>query len=231
MPVPWKIINKLCDLSGEIYNDEIPEIIDDYILIKEIQNNKGLHGAIYKNIHKRICVIVFRGSSTLLDWFLNIFFIPTTIIQDVAVHYGFYYQLEDSINEISDCIKPNTKWYIAGHSRGAGLSTILTFLLSYRFPNIKWTNVTFGSPKVGTKKFAAKFNKKRNIIHYRIVINNDAISQLPSCLYRHTGKSIKKKKKWHYNNYEEKISCPILCGNYNDHNYYNYKNNIVVEVS
>ena len=105
------------------------------------------------------------------------------------VHGGF----QDEVNEIwSECqleldkndnLKNPKEVYMCGHSLGAAMATIA----ASRYKNTKEL-YTFGSPRVGGKKFTDTLCTP----HYRFVNNNDIVTRVPPTLLRfsHDGTEI-----------------------------------------
>ena len=99
------------------------------------------------------------------------------------VHNGF----QEEVNKIWGPILAQLKahedkdLYITGHSLGGAMATIATSRLGERVKAL----YTFGSPRVGTRKFVKSFV---SIPHYRFVNNNDIVPKVPFAImgYRHT---------------------------------------------
>jgi len=102
------------------------------------------------------------------------------------VHAGF----RSALDEIWEILAPTIisqasgrEVIITGHSLGAALATLCCKRLSKLIDN-KITLYTFGSPRVGSRRWAKKFDTEA----YRFVNNNDIVTRVPSpILYRHVG--------------------------------------------
>ena len=62
--------------------------------------------------------------------------------------------------------------YITGHSLGGAMATIAASRLKDEIEAL----YTYGSPRVGTRKFVKSFS---NVEHYRHVNNNDVVTSIP----------------------------------------------------
>lgn len=143
----------------------------------------------------------FRGTESKqdilidLNFFRTEFILPTlqsqNISNNILVHQGFYNQfnsvfsvLDNNINNyINDSNDNNDskELIFVGHSLGGALATLGACYYSLKYPNIKTSCVTFGSPRVGNNDFAKIFNK--NVAEsYRFVNDNDPVPCLPSSL-------------------------------------------------
>ena len=104
------------------------------------------------------------------------------------VHRGFKAEVDDLWPRLDDYLKkdtPHTIWF-AGHSLGAAMATICAgrcFLSE--IPAMPTALFTFGSPRVGNKRYINYVDLK----HYRWVNNNDIVTRAPPAWlrYRHTG--------------------------------------------
>ena len=97
------------------------------------------------------------------------------------VHRGFLRSLDTIWDEVDDAIGDGRVWF-TGHSLGAALAT----LAAERLPG-RHRLYTFGSPRVGDKKFRRAFRTNA----YRFVNNNDIVTDVPPGSrvfpYRHVG--------------------------------------------
>lgn len=141
--------------------------------------------------------ICFRGTSSLQDWKINL---DSRLIEykknnnKFKIHNGFYTQYNSVKNNIMPFIMKNNTYnniVICGHSLGGALATICSFDLCDNIYNSNITCVTFGSPRVGDKKFVNLYNNY-NISTHRIVISGDPVPKWPlngnyihicSCIY------------------------------------------------
>lgn len=130
-------------------------------------------------------VLAFRGTevSELADVLVDL---DVRRERDGAgtVHAGFlraYEQIEEALIDRLTSIHYD-RLYITGHSMGGSLATIAAYRLGCDLC------VTFGSPRVGDRKWARGFNNKLIGRAYRVVNNVDIVSRVPSFLrFRHVG--------------------------------------------
>lgn len=114
----------------------------------------------------------------------------------VKVHRGFesaFKRIDKIITKL--CIN-NDRVIIAGHSMGGAIATLAAYKMASMVQDI--TCVTFGSPRVGNRKFIKRFNS-RVTDSYRVVHRNDAVTKVPKLLfwYRHVGKLYQSRnKRW-----------------------------------
>jgi len=103
------------------------------------------------------------------------------------VHNGF----QNEVNELWDAIiafvnksHRDKKTSVCGHSLGAAMATIAASRMHLQGKQL--TLYTFGSPRVGNKKFVDSIV---HVPHYRFVNNNDLVTTVPMWFmgYRHHG--------------------------------------------
>ena len=100
---------------------------------------------------------------------------------------------------LSDMIglDPNKPIIIAGHSLGGALATLLAYDAMRWFPGAarRMLLVTYGSPRVGDKRWAAGFDGEARgcgLPHYRLVNGADVVPKLgPRPLYEHCGQEVR----------------------------------------
>ncbi len=103
---------------------------------------------------------------------------------DGFVHSGFQESLDDLWDDIVSFIDTHEyhRLYFAGHSLGAALATLAAARLN------KCTVYTFGSPRVGGRKF---IKQNKNILHWRFVNNNDIVTSIPTIIrWKHHGNRV-----------------------------------------
>lgn len=98
------------------------------------------------------------------------------------VHNGFQNELEKVWKDVLVVLGDNLgskALYICGHSLGGAMATVAASRLN---PHALYT---YGSPRVGTRKFVQNITCK----HYRHVNNNDIVPKVPFAFlgYRHHG--------------------------------------------
>lgn len=144
-------------------------------------------------------IAAFRGSeSKMSDWYTNLQAVTDPGPLSGCVHEGFQdafqaatYQIGNVIAQLRD---NNQKVWITGHSLGGALSVLLaaTLLEPKGMAYIPLAGVyTFGSPRVGNKKFASVFNRRMPVVNYRVVNLRDVVPHLPpEHLFSHVGKRV-----------------------------------------
>ena len=148
-------------------------------------DRKGAQAYLIQNRECRI--LTFRGTQVSQ---------PSDVIADVRavrrqepmgnVHRGFRGELDkiwhDILHELEQGSLP---LYITGHSLGAAMATLAASRLA---PNKVQALVTFGSPRVGNRRFVANLF----VDHYRVINNNDAVTKVPLWImgYRHHGRPV-----------------------------------------
>ena len=168
---------------------------------KNIRNNKNnknnlfnkdeLIGTILEDKDK--IVIVFRGTLSIYDVFVDlkqkligIQDLDPKINKNVKIHFGFYNYikriLETILLKIDVLVKKNktNHIFIAGHSLGAALATLITYIVSKRYPSIYIYNYDLASPRVGNQSFVDDYNSQKNITTFSIMNLFDSIPNLPS---------------------------------------------------
>lgn len=197
----------------------------------------------YKFMNRHDCVIACRGTqpNEFNDIKADLKAAPILAETISKVHRGFKSEVDELwplINE--DLLKigsrSKTLWF-CGHSLGAAMSTIMASrCLFNRKLNDPIELYTFGSPRVGFKKYCNSLG----VTHHRWVNNNDIVTRVPLLImgYRHHGNE-------HYMNAYGSVCRPtgfrrvldrilgILIGiknfkidNFSDHSMTNYIKNI-----
>jgi len=138
--------------------------------------------------NKEEYVLAFRGTepSELSDVLADLNAIPRGAMTHGLVHSGFRNECDklwDDIVKHHSKGHQNKTMYITGHSLGAAMATIATS----RFEEVQAVAqlTTFGSPRVGTRKFV----KNISTPHMRYVNNNDIVTKVPLFImgYKHHG--------------------------------------------
>lgn len=222
---------KCADFSERVYNiNESTEKI-------EFVDNKetDVECIISKNEFDSICYIVFRGSTSLMDWKhdLNILKVSPSFLKQNSpkckVHKGFdegYMSIRNKLVNLYD--KQYKRYIFSGHSYGASLCSLAALDCSLNFCNTV-DCITFGSPRIGDRRFVKLFNKKINNC-YRCVFKNDPITVTPSYIrFKHVKGhiklsdnpkyvNVKKNQMWFWNLFLFQI---------NDHDIKNYRKSLV----
>ena len=115
----------------------------------------------------------------------------TAIAETIGkVHRGFKAEVDELWPHIEGALAENSKpLWITGHSLGGAMATICTgrCLISHIRSEPSELH-TFGSPRVGCKKYV-NFS---NVPHFRWVNNNDIVTRVPTVWmgYRHSGQEM-----------------------------------------
>ena len=213
-------------------------VASDGKIIKHISNSDtNTHVAIIVSDKNKNIAIVFKGSTTINDYYFNINLFSKQI-KNFSVHTGFYNQVCSVKNQIFNLIKPyiekNYSLYLTGHSSGSANATLLSYFINEKYPNTLIKLVTFGGPKIGNAEWRKCFENKQNIIHYRITNKSDIITYVPIINYYHVGKHIYISNNELYYNYKNNENTCFLdnCSlsksfNVDDHHMLNYVKNMV----
>lgn len=137
--------------------------------------------------NKEEYVLAFRGTEPdeLSDLLADLNAIPRGAMTRGLVHSGFRGELDKLWPAIHKHQKAHKsrKLYITGHSLGAAMATIACSRFEEETKVEQLT--TFGSPRVGTRKFV----KHVTTPHMRFVNNNDIVTKVPLWImgYKHHG--------------------------------------------
>ena len=144
--------------------------------------------------------IVWRGSSSPKDFLKDAQVKKVNFVEPgEKVHNGFYTAFESvkedlysSINYIiSNKLDKIKSVVICGHSLGAALTVISSYMICKDFPQIAHLvkNVTIGCPRVGNSIFKDNYNKlvPKSI---RIVNDKDLVTRIPKIGYTHINEGI-----------------------------------------
>lgn len=129
--------------------------------------------------------VVYRGSTSIIDWLNNLDAILTTYssCSKCEVHKGFYGAeqavIGSVISNVQKLIKqfPSYEVVVSGHSLGAALATLTALdLLSAGILNVRLFH--FGSPRVGNTAFA-NYASSKLIDHNRNTHYKDIVPHCP----------------------------------------------------
>ncbi|CAD7701911.1 unnamed protein product [Ostreobium quekettii] len=159
----------------------------------------GFDTECYVAANEEIVVVAFRGTepTSWRDWVSDLNALKTRSGPfNSYVHQGFLNGLlkrvdgtsirDEVVKEVSELIGDRAV-YITGHSLGAALATLCTaFLLDTGKIKVEGL-YTYGSPRVGTHRFANVVMKKSGGKVYRFVNKEDLVARVPKVLYHHVG--------------------------------------------
>jgi len=163
----------------------------------------GFDTECFVTANDEIVVVAFRGTepTSWRDWVSDLNAMKSrTGPFNSHVHQGFLNCLikEGTIDERSTSIREEVirevkkligdrALYITGHSLGAALATLCTaFCLDTGHIQVEGL-YTYGSPRVGTHRFAKVMMKKSGGKIYRFVNKEDIVARVPKVLYHHVG--------------------------------------------
>ena len=206
-----KKFNKNLLKNNRLLKDINVNIKVPFILLR---SSRDMNVYIIYNIEYNSIIVSFRGTNSLISIKNDLNVLKKRKEDDIKFHMGIYKNIEGLINRIINSmiyiysknkkeLKP-PKIIICGHSLGGALST----LFSYYY--IKWYDnwikkldtkifkkkvyvITWGSPRLGNKKFASVYNKLielKQIETLRCFVQNDPIISLPLRImgFYHVGK-------------------------------------------
>jgi len=128
-----------------------------------------------------VCVVAFRGTNSIEDWFINLNFFKLPIDHHGMVHTGFhraYQRVKDDIVKLVREGSPKHVW-ITGHSLGGAMA------LSCAYDFVEHQNipisgvVTFGQPMISDDAYAAYLESKLKGKHARFVNGKDIVPSVP----------------------------------------------------
>jgi predicted lipase len=117
-----------------------------------------------------VAVLVFRGTSDLRDWLINVRVAPTSWPEGGRVHDGFARALQLVFEEVgAELQRLMVPTIVTGHSLGGALATLAASCHPFR------AAYTFGAPRVGDAEF---WTTLRCPLH-RVVNGRDLVPRLP----------------------------------------------------
>lgn len=116
-------------------------------------------------------VLVFRGTTGLRNWFIDLDVRPEALAPRAVVHRGFV----DALGHVWEDLRPHLErldvpLFMTGHSMGGALAQLAAW---YHRPQAVYS---FGAPRVGDAGFAALMT---DISIYRVVNSRDIVPELP----------------------------------------------------
>ena len=171
---PLKAVN-LCKIS---YMDE-----EEYHQVSYKMKPVFVNGLVDMVYYTRddILFILFRGTDSIGDVMADINVGLTDTPNMGKIHSGFYNYWLEVVDLISSISAKHRYIKCYGHSMGGALATICSYYLTQMRPDRIVHCYTFGSPRVGDKCFASKFDKAVNVSR-RYVNVMDPITHVPSMI-------------------------------------------------
>ena len=177
----------LSELSRLIYrrNDDEGHVNGPGPSRDEILKSVGLREALFLNRQETQCalirtlshqrppyaVLVFRGTTGLRNWFLNLDVRPAQLAPRTVAHRGFV----EALHQVWQALQPHLDHlteplFMTGHSMGGALAQLAAW---YHPPCAVYS---FGAPRVGDAGFAAAMAA---VPIYRLVNGRDVVTDLP----------------------------------------------------
>lgn len=177
----------LSELSRLIYrrNDSKGHVNDSGPSRDEILRSVGLREALFLSRQETQCalirtlphqrppfaVLVFRGTTGLRNWFLDLDVRPAQLAPRTVAHRGFV----EAIHQVWQALQPQLDQlteplFMTGHSMGGALAQLAAW---YHPPRAVYS---FGAPRVGDAGFAAAMAA---VPIYRLVNSRDVVADLP----------------------------------------------------
>lgn len=180
-------------LASIAYSDDVKQVKKDAKALGfteiEFYNNGGAQAYRFQN--KQDIVIACRGTQPTEFNDIKADLKATPVLAETIgrVHKGFKTEVDElwpMIKEDLLAASKTRKAWFTGHSLGAAMTTIMASRCNCdpNMPNIEEV-YTYGSPRVGWKKYC----KSLNVKHHRWVNNNDIVTRVPLAImgYVHHG--------------------------------------------
>ena len=121
-----------------------------------------------------VVIVVFRGSSNVLNWIRDCSALPTRTRSGHYAHGGFVGSMEALRGAVAEQLAGHTKPIVyTGHSLGGAIAALFAQESTARA-------VTFGCPRVWWTPSAAP-----SIEHTRVICDDDPVPMIPHCLFKH----------------------------------------------
>ena len=171
-----KLIEKCANYSKDAYYKTVKgKFIED--IKTDTQSYVALEG--------ETIVFTGQGTTSMQDWKIDLQIFRTRVpyLNDNLVHCGFmksYESIRDRVHEEIYNLRKNnfvSEFVCTGHSLFGAIATVAALDLKIKY-NLPVKCVTFGSPRVGSSKFASTFNKTIDK-SYRCVHLKDPVAFAP----------------------------------------------------
>ncbi|MBN2089872.1 lipase family protein, partial [candidate division KSB1 bacterium] len=189
----WHLPDKyhlICDLN---YTWKFDNVIENRIYNFDITIRKTIHLKNQKSMTIPIgfiaqqnekIFIIFRGTKTVKEWIHNFSInLKECLLPNYGnIHEGFlliYDSVRKTILENLQKIDTGNKVFVAGHSLGAALATLVVPDIETTIKKKVTALYTFGSPRVGDDTFVKTFNSSFANKSYRIVNTSDIVTSIP----------------------------------------------------
>ena len=186
-------IHSTVKYAADAYKDKSDPALNGLRLINSDNKIQG-----YVEFQDNTIVVSFRGTVDLNGWISNVKFLQRNYqnCRDCKVHTGFskHYnsvklQMLAKVSALSHA-HPNAKVIVTGHSLGGAKATLAAVDLTKAGYNTDL--ITYGSPRVGNKKFSEYVDKTLKGLNLRVTYKNDVVTVTPpqSIGYWHVGQEI-----------------------------------------
>jgi hypothetical protein len=138
--------------------------------------------------------VAFAGTDPIVaaDWAINL-----DITHNAeGIHRGFANAMDAGWRQIATTLaslqSPARRFLVTGHSLGAALAVLFAQRLKNESGITPDGIYTFGMPRLGSEKFAHRFNQKLGAKTYRLIYGEDIVARIPTSEmgYRHVGRSL-----------------------------------------
>ena len=190
-------ILELVHKSQKVYDADQPEsvqVFDDA--------STDFRAVLYANNDHDI--LSFRGTGSLTNAITDLNFVSAKLSEhfegvtpdaDLSCHQGFLQMLKTQYDPIVEALSAriDRPLRVTGHSMGAGLGCVFTYLYGVKSPdaNHPTETITFGSPRVFTTGSRMTYNARVENC-FTVITDRDPVCQLPPVAlgYEHIGKVI-----------------------------------------
>ena len=186
-------IHSTVKYAADAYKDKSDPALNGLRLIDSDNKIQG-----YVEFQDNTIVVSFRGTVDVNGWISNAKILQRNYqnCRDCKVHTGFskHYnsvklQMLAKVSALSHA-HPNAKVIVTGHSLGGAKATLAAVDLTKAGYNTDL--ITYGSPRVGNKKFSEYVDKTLKGLNLRVTYKNDIVTVTPpqSIGYWHLGQEI-----------------------------------------
>jgi len=176
----------LAEASKQAYK-KVPRVCDTYAIPFTLRNHQV---TIYRTTdYAHRIIIAFAGTNDIKD-FVYDFAAWKKRTADGRIHSGFlkaFYELNDVYAKYMQSYFSDWPIWVTGHSLGGALAMIFAYYYRKVLPIQRV--VTFGSPRVGDRRWKKNYNEQTTFPTIRYVNDQDIVARLPTINYFHTGKS------------------------------------------
>jgi hypothetical protein len=191
----WAPVYDMEVVQGQLHLS-VAAYCDDYAnrswpsvkVVLPLEQSGEVHGFVAHVIHggRSTAAVVFRGSVEWTDWVrdVDVGMSDYDRCTGCRVHSGFLKASQTLLPQVQTKMQhiiaayPVQRLWVTGHSLGGGVAALTALALQRAIPSIAIDCVTFGSPRVGNKQFAA-FMQDKLPRAVRVTHERDIVPQLP----------------------------------------------------